>query len=795
MNLTRFLVGRPWLTTMPFGAIALIGAVSLTQLPVSDMPSVTWPGLIVMTSAPGSSAESVKHDVTDKIEDAISELGSVKEIVGVSSTGSSTLQVTLTTGTDVNVAAADLTQAINGVKSQMPKSVDSPQVIKINFSGGPVLTANFTGADLSKISDTLDRGIAPMIRLADGVGSVSLSGDRPSITNVVLKPDRLTARGLTVGQVTTAIQSGNQSSDAGAVDAGGLDASVRLADRAATRQELGRLVIGASGGNQVKLSDVAALYDAPEKATSDSRVNGVQTVSLSVTPKTGSNVVEVATAARKVLDKAKAQLPPGTQTTITMDRSVYIEESVYATAMDLMLAVLLASLVVLIFLQSFRQTIIVLIAIPTSLLATTFMMNVMDFSIDIVTLLAMSLLIGILVDDAVVVLENITRHLAMGKSLEDAAVEGRTEIGGAAVALTLVDVVVFLPIAVSGGLMADILIELALTVVVATLFSLLVSFTLTPMLAARWLKPVDHDALNPLAKIFNRGFHLLEVGYVALLRASLRHRITVMIAGTCVLFAVVGIVYTGKIGMGAMPDVDNGELSATVTMPSGSTLESRGKTLAQVSGRLKGIPDVVTIYGRTGKGDIYSSSNTISMTLILTDKTKRAQSLDTIKERVSAELDRIPGGQSSLSSNGQGGGGSSSVAVEITGPGLPVLENLSRDVMARLKQRPELVGVTSDISDRTPSWDIDIDSEAAARLGVSPESILTTVAAVTNTTSTTSTLKTAAGLDQDVKVTLFTGDQGVGITELKALPVAVKPGGGDAASAGAAGAGAGGAGA
>jgi HAE1 family hydrophobic/amphiphilic exporter-1 len=794
MNLTRFLVGRPWLTAMPFGAVALMGAVSLTQLPVSDMPSVTWPGVIVMTSSPGTSATAVKHDVTDKLEDAISELGSIKKIVGVSATGSSTLQIELTSDTDVDIAAADITQAISGVKDQLPKDAGSSRIMKFTFSSGPVLVANFTGADLSKISDVLEHDVAPVIRLVEGAGSVSLTGNRPTVSNVVLDPDRLTARGLTVAQVTTAIQSGNRSTDAGAVDAGGLDSSVRLTDRAATSAELGRVVVGSSGGSQIRLADVAKLKDAPEKATSDARMDGNKTVSLSVTPKSGANVVEVADGAKKALDKLKAQLPSGTVMTITDDRSIYIKDSVTATAMDLVLAVLLASLVVLIFLQSFRQTIIVLFAIPTSLLATSFMMNVMDFSIDIVSLLAMSLLIGILVDDAVVVLENITRHLAMGKSLADAAVEGRTEIGGAAVALTLVDVVVFLPIAVSGGIMSDILIELAMTIVVATLFSLFVSFTLTPMLAARWLKHVDQDALNPLARLFNRAFGALERGYVRVLRTSLRHRLTVLIVGTCCLFTVVGLISSGKIPVRAQPDVDTNQLSAVLTMPSGSTLDSRGKILADISRKLKKIPDVVMVYGRTGEGEVFrgTSAAEISMTVKLTDKNSRSESLDSITKKISDELERVPGGQSTVSREGGSGGasGGTSVDVELTGPGVPVLEDLSRDMMTRLKKNPKLTGVTSDLSDQTPSWEIDVDSEKATRLGVSTDAVMATVAAVTKNISATSTLQTASGLDQDVLVSLATNDRGVGIEELKALPVAVQP----SQSAGGAGGGGGGAG-
>lgn len=787
MNLTRFLVGRPWLTAMPFGAVVVMGAAAAVQLPVSDMPSVEWPALVVMTSDPGASAVSVKHDVTDRIEDAISELGAVKRLTGISATGSSTVQVELTSGTDVDIAAADITQAINGVKGQMPDAAGNPRVMKFNLSSGPVLVANFSGTDLSKVSEMLDRDVAPALRLVEGVGSVTMSGDRPLVTDVVLDPDRLIARGLTVAQVRSAITAGNRTTDAGAVDAGGLDSPVRLTDQAATRHELARLVVGSSGGHPVQLSEVATLNDAPLKATSESRMDGQRTVSLSITPKSGSNVVQVAGKARETLEKMTRQLPAGTRMVVTDDRSVSVKESVLATATDLALAVLLASLVVLIFLQSFRQTVIVLIAIPTSLLATTFMMKALDFSIDVVSLLAMSLLIGILVDDAVVVIENITRHLGLGKSRVDAAVDGRTEIGGAAVALTLVDVVVFLPIAVTGGIMSDILMELAMTVVVATLFSLLVSFTLTPMLAARWLKPTHEGPRNPLARGFNRAFGMLEHGYVKLLRASLHHRITVLLAGTCCMLTVVGIYTTGKIGVTALPEVDTNTLYATVTVPSGTTLESRSSTLADLSVKLRTIPDVVTVYGRTGAGEAFSSSSDITMTLNLVDKLKRSQSKDALKTRVTQELSSVPGAQVTVTGADGGGGNSQGVSVLLTGPALSTLDDLSRTVTARLKRQPNLTNVKSDISQTTPSWDVKVDPEAAARLGVTTETILATVAAVTENSQATSTLSTASGRDQDVTVSLATGADGIGIEELKSLPVAVQAagtGGSAGASAG-----------
>jgi HAE1 family hydrophobic/amphiphilic exporter-1 len=790
MNLTRFLVGRPLLTSMFFGAVVLLGIAAAVQLPISSMPDIDYPVVVVQLENPGAGAATVKHDVTDPLEDAISQLGSVKRLTGVSSVGSSMVVVELTDGTDVNTAATDIAQAVNRSARALPEGIGSPSIIKINPNAFPALVVNFSGTDLTALADALDADVVPALRLVDGVGQVSLLGDRPTVTNVVVDTDRLTARGLTISQVTSAITGQNVASAAGSATTGDTDSQVRVSGRAATRGQLADLVVGSSGTEPVRLSDVATLRDGPKKATSVSQLNARPTISLEITPKSGSNLLTMAEAAKKALEEAKGRLPAGTTMVVTSDESEFTWASVSATVEDLVLAVLLASLVVLLFLQSFRQTIIVLVAIPTSLLATTFMMRLLDFNIDIVSLLGMSLLIGVLVDDAVVVIENITRHLGMGKSRADAAVDGRTEIAGAAVALTLVDVVVFTPIAVAPGLVGDILIEMALTVVVATLFSLLVSFTLTPMLAARWLKPHDpHRRPAAPARVLQHGLALLDRGYVRVLRASLRHRFTVLVVGFCSLLTAVGLATSGKIGTTSIPAIDANALAASVTLPSGTSLDRSTQVLTDLSDRIARIPGVTSVIGSAGSAGFNTAgARSVTLTLNLVDKTERPLSVDELKRRTSAEIDRIPGARGSVVFTGGddgGGGGGGGLPVQLTGSQLPVLEQASRDVVTRLRARPELTSVASDASETSPSWDITVDRQAAGRFGVSTAQILATVSAATDNGAEISSLQTPSGRDQKIKVSLATGPDGLGLAELRALPVAVAAGATGATGAGA----------
>ena len=516
-----------------------------------------------------------------------------------------------------------------------------------------------------------------------------------------------------------------------------------------------------------------------------------------MTVKSGANVIRAVNGAKQQLEQTRGQLPPGVQMVITRDASVFTTAAVSATAEDLILAILLASLVVLIFLQSFRQTLIVLVSIPTSLLATTLMMKVFDFGLDVISLLAMSLLIGILVDDAVVVIENITRHLSRGTDPVEAAVRGRMEIGGAAVALTLTDVVVFAPIALSPGMIGDILIEISVTIVVSTLFSLLVSFTLVPMLAARWLKPAKarQRRPHPVRRLLDAGISKLEGGYVRVLRASLRHRLSVLVAGTCCLLIAVGMVASGKVGTALTPDVDSNVLGAEVALPSGTSIAGSSAALATMSERLRdSMPDITSVYGTVGLSAGYvTSPSSISLTINLVPRERRSTSLETLRLRVDKHLAQIPGVQASVyipSPMGDGGGSADSLPVYLTGPEQNRLQELSRQVADRLAARPELSNVSSQASQRTPSWDITLDEAAASRFGISAHDVAATVMAVTSG-SEQSTLRTLSGQDQKVIVRLATDAGGLDLDELRALPVALRPiagsGGGTDPASGAAG--------
>jgi len=392
--------------------------------------------------------------------------------------------------------------------------------------------------------------------------------------NVVVDPSVLTARGLTLKDVTSAIATENINSANGSTSSGSNSNSVSTTNQAHSPAQLANLVVGTPGGLPVTLGEVATVQQGFATQTTTNELNGNPTVALTILPQTNANAVAANSALKTVLStQIQKLLPTGVHYTITADSTAFTLAALSATGEDLVLAMILASLVILFFLQSARQTLIVATAIPTALLATGLMMFFFHFSLDLISLLALSLLIGILVDDAIVVIENITRHLHMGKDPATAAHDGRMEISTAAIALTLTDVIVFLPVAFVTGNTGAIFKEFGITIVVASLFSLLISFTLTPMLAAHWLKPGRLEPNQRVTRAVKRRLEdaimAMQTGYEKVLRRSLRHRPLVLLIAIGALVATIAYLPSGLLGTAYVPQADTGIVIGNAQMPPG----------------------------------------------------------------------------------------------------------------------------------------------------------------------------------------------------------------------------------
>jgi HAE1 family hydrophobic/amphiphilic exporter-1 len=593
---------------------------------------------------------------------------------------------------------------------------------------------------------------------------------------VDIDPQLLVARNVSLTQVVQAITAQNIDLSAGRLAIGGLDTQLTV-DAQTTAATLTDMVVATVGGAPVRLGELGRITEGPAKANSASNLNGTPAVSIAVTAREGANALETANQVRAALDDIDDNLPPGVERIITSDQTVYTRAALSATVLDLVLAILLASVIILIFLQSLRQTLIVLVAIPTSLLATMLLMYFLDFSLDIISLLAMSLLIGILVDDAIVVLENITRHLGMGKSPAEAAYDGRMEIGAAAMALTLTDVIVFLPVVFTSGIVGQILFEFGVTVVVATLFSLLVSFTLTPMLSAHWLRQRPADAARGLgarlgARI-HRGEQRVVDGYGRLLRSCLRSRQAVLAVGVLALILSAGLVLTGRVGTDYVPDADTGVVTVNAQLPPGTSLETTSGALTGLAQQIGAeVPGVTSVFATAGGGGLgRDDSGTLTVNLVPADE--REQDIEEIQRQVLTVVLQVPGMIATANiPNPFVTPGGAGLPVILRGPDLETLRDLAGQVMTELRQEDELGRVQSTATLAAASWNIVIDQERARGFGLTSQQVAAAVSAAVAGSDVT-TVQSSTGVEVPIHVSV-TGASEMGEAELMALPIGQK---------------------
>ena len=772
MNLTKVLIGRPILTTMLFGVIAILGLLVAVRLPISELPKIDFPAVVVQVGYPGADSNTIEQQVTKPVEQAVGQVNGITQLTAVSATGSSTVIAQMDTGIDVDTVASDMSQAVSRIGRQLPDGTTSPIITKANPYASPLLVISYSGASAQQLYNLVTQTVQPNLQLIPGVGGISVNGGLATQVNVVLDPRLLAARGISVNQVTQAITAQNVNLSGGTVTSGPTATQVTTGGQGTTAG-LNDLVIGSTGGAPVHLNEVGTVTEGPADASRTSDLDGNPSVSLAITARDGANAITTADQIQDELTKLDPEIPAGMTRTVVSDQTKFTKAALSATVEDLILAVILASLVILVFLQDLRQTVIVLIAIPTSLLATALMMYFLHFSLDIMSLLALSLLIGILVDDAIVVIENITRHLQMGKRPADAAYEGRMEIGAAAVALTLTDVIVFLPMVFTGGVIGQILLEFGVTIVVATLFSLLVSFTVTPVLSALWLRqrPLDgaRRVFGRVGDGLARGEQKVIRGYRRMLRASLHYRPWTMALGVLAVVLSAGLITTGRLGVDYVPEQDAGVINVNAQLPPGTSLDTTGAVLTQLSNKIRtNIPGVADVYATAGGGLL--GTNTGTLTVDLVPKAQRGESIDDTTKRITAVALGIPTLLTFASvPNPLVPPTSSGLPVIIRGPDLNVLNQLAGQAANRLRVLDSLSRVQSTASAAGPGWSIQINQDQARTLGLTSQQVAQAVATAISGTDVT-TIQTSGGLDEPLHVSVqggahFTADQ------LLALPV------------------------
>lgn len=546
MGLTKLAITRPIVILMLFLAIIVMGLKSRSGMPVDLYPKIDVPYVVIQTIYAGAGPEEIETLVSKPLEDAVGSVNGMKNITSTSQEGISVVAIEFELGTNLDSAMADVRAKVDAAAMTLPTDAKTPVVTKIDIGAAPILSLGMSSnRPVRELRMLADDTIKDRLGKIKGVAAVNITGGDIREIQVNVDKSRLEAYGLSIGQISQALANGNMNAPSGRITEGNRDYSVRAVGEFTSMDEIRNLKIKIAGTNGnpdrvLCIGDIADVKDSSAEREADSRLQNKDSIGIDIQKQSDANTVEVADGVKKELDSMKGILPSDVQIAVAYDQSTKVKEALDDVNMSLLLGALLAVLVVFIFLHNIRGTMIVAIAIPTSMVAAFIPIFFMGFTTNMMVMLGLSLAVGILVDDSIVVLENIYRHLAQGDSPEEAAIKGRSEIGLAAVTITMVDCVVFLPIAFMGGMVGQFFREFGITVAAATLFSLFVSFTLTPMLASKWYRKGEAmEAKKGFFAKFDEGYHKVNRRYHGILVWALGHRWTVILIGIGLLADVV----------------------------------------------------------------------------------------------------------------------------------------------------------------------------------------------------------------------------------------------------------------
>jgi hydrophobic/amphiphilic exporter-1 (mainly G- bacteria), HAE1 family len=720
--LAAICVKRPVFASVLILSLTVIGIFSFTQLGVDRFPKIDFPSITVTTVQPGAAPEQIETEITDKIEEAVNTISGIDDLRSISSEGISQVIVFFTLEKDTNVAAQEVRDKVNGVLPRLPKTIQQPRVDRMDPDAAPVLSLALTASQpVRDITEYADKVLRRQIESVNGVGQVLVLGGRKRQINIWLDGDRLRAYNLTVTDVARALQSQNIEIPGGRLDQGPQSVTLRTRGRVQTVAEFADIVIRERENHPVRIADVARVEDGEAEADTLANVNGTGTVLLQVRRQSGTNAVEVVHAVRDRLTELQAALPSGYKVRVVRDQAEFIEASIDNVKEHLIVGSILAALVVLLFLTNLRSTIIAAIAIPTSIIATFGLIWYMGFTLNLMTMLALTLSVGIVIDDAIVVLENIYRFIEEKHDDQfSAAVDATKEIGMAVLATTLSLVAIFVPVGFMGGIVGKFMKSFGLTMAFAILVSLLVSFTLTPMMSARWLKVKAHGKDGHSSKD-SKVFHAIDVFYTRLLEWSMAHR--AVVAGVAVLVLLSTVPLFMMANKNFMPPDDQGEFEINLRAPEGTSLESTDLVTNRVAATVRArVPEVdytlVTI-----AGDPPKTRNFGTIYVRLTPIETRARDQFTIMDEIRKQI--LPPLSTNLRTSVQevaviGGGGAQAAAIQfgINGPDLQKLESISKQLVERVKNMPGVVDIDTSLNAGKPELSVRLDRPKAADLGV-----------------------------------------------------------------------------
>ena len=769
MNLISLSIKRPSLLIVFFTITTLAGILSSRYLSYELLPKFNPPRITVTTIYPGAAPAEVENAVTKKIEDLVSGVEKIEQIWGNSYENFSLVRLAIKSDADVDKVVNELQKKISGALNQFPEGVKPPSVGKFDFDALPIIKlALFADLPTSELFNLLKNNVRPALSRLEGVAQVLVLGGQEREIQVNLERKKLVAFHISIGQVLQAIGKANVALPAGKLKSDEGQLAVRLSGKISSLEQLEKVTITTMpDGTAIQLGDIAEIVDATKEAEILSRSNGKDAIGLFILKQSDANAVEVSKRVRKAIaeleDNYAAQ---NLKIDVFQDNSDFTLEAAQGVFQDLLLAIILVAMVLFVFLQSVRNSLIIMFVVPLSLVATVGLMYLLGFTFNLMSLLGLTLAVGTLVDDAIVVIENIYRHLEMGKSRVQAAYEGTKELGLTLVAMTLTFVIIFIPITLAGGLVSGLLSQFAVTTAVAVLFSLLVAYTLVPFLSSRFAKIEefsDNPVLQFLVTIFEKSIGWLTNGMTALLKIALNNKTITILAALVFLIAAVALIPLGYIGVDFLEAGDRGEFLVQLELPKNANLEQTNQLAQQAELLLKNRPEVVSVFTTVGVANaarrIQSTPYLAELNVKLIDKTLRKLPADIIARQVKNELERaLPGAKiKPVSINILGFADRAPVEIIILGTQPDSLQSFAHRVKAQIASIPGIVELETSRESGNPELRIQPDREKMDALGLTVGQVAFLLRTALH--GNTDNKFRDAGTDYDINVRLDASDR------------------------------------
>ncbi|HET6726166.1 MAG TPA: efflux RND transporter permease subunit, partial [Gammaproteobacteria bacterium] len=730
MNLSAPFIKRPVMTTVLMAAMVLFGFFAYSNLPVSELPKVDFPTIVVYASLPGANPQTMSSTVATPLERSFSGIAGVTSITSESSTGRTRISLQFDLDRDIDAAAQDVQTAIQDASRDMPEAMPSlPTLRKVNPNDHSIIYIAFSAKHLSltTLDEYAETRVAQRLSTLPGVAEVNVWGSKKYAVRIYINPYALNARGLSLAQVRQAISTGNSNLPAGTISGGLRAYTLRAEGQLTSAQQYNDLVLAYNNGAPIRLDDVGHAINSVEEDKQETTYNGGTSIVLSVQRQPGANTVQVAREVREILPQLAQQAPGGATLNVIYDRSQFINASIHDVTYTLALAIALVIMVIFLFLRNGRATLVSALALPTSLIGTFAIMYLLGFGLNNLTLMALTLAVGFVVDDAIVVQENIVRYMEMGHPPLKAAMLGSREISFTVLSMTLSLVAVFIPILFMGGVVGRLFSEFAVTIAIAILLSGVVSLTLTPMLSGRVLRPIRKH--GHFYQVSERMFESLREAYVRTLRYSVHHWRSTLAAAAIILGATAFLFML--VPKGFIPMEDSGVIYGFVRGPEGMTfaeMQVHQRQLTALIQKTPGVTGVMSSVGQGRGGDSGESSGFMMIGLAPHSQRPDAETIIGSLRREAAEVGSVEAFFSIPSAINVGTGhGNSPYDFVLQGSDLQQLQQVAAKLQKRVAQIPGITDIDTDLQLRQPQIEVHIERSKAAALGVNPADIQNTL--------------------------------------------------------------------